>query len=146
MVGLHSRPWRLGTTVRRGAGGCVSAPEAFAERARGEQLATGEAVRKRAVETRKVLNAQEGQIVRLAAERHTNPEIAGQLFITAATLPAVPTAAARLVSSESAARDGLGSSTDAIAALRGRPFSCQFLARKEQIRARGATGTKERSS
>ena len=26
MVGAHSRPWRLGTTVGRGAGGCVSAP------------------------------------------------------------------------------------------------------------------------
>jgi hypothetical protein len=45
--------------------------EAFTERARSELLATGEAVRKRTVETRNVLTAQESQIVRLAAKRHT---------------------------------------------------------------------------
>ena len=60
--------------------------EAFAERARGELLATGETVRKRTAETRDVLTAQERQIVRLAAERHTNPEIASQLFISARTV------------------------------------------------------------
>ena len=60
--------------------------EAFAERARGELLATGETVRKRTVETRDVLTAQERQIVRLATERHTNPEIASQLFISARTV------------------------------------------------------------
>jgi DNA-binding CsgD family transcriptional regulator/tetratricopeptide (TPR) repeat protein len=60
--------------------------EAFAERAHGELLATGETVRKRTVETRDVLTAQETQIVRLAAERHTNPEIAGQLFISPRTV------------------------------------------------------------
>jgi DNA-binding CsgD family transcriptional regulator len=60
--------------------------EAFAERARGELLATGETVRKRTVETRDVLTAQESQIVRLAAERHTNPEIASQLFISPRTV------------------------------------------------------------
>jgi DNA-binding CsgD family transcriptional regulator len=60
--------------------------EAFAERARGELLATGETVRKRTVETRDVLTAQERQIVRLAAERHTNPEIASQLFISSRTV------------------------------------------------------------
>jgi DNA-binding CsgD family transcriptional regulator len=49
-------------------------------------LATGEVVRKRAVETRDVLTAQESQIVRLAAERHTNPEIASQLFISPRTV------------------------------------------------------------
>ena len=60
--------------------------EAFAERARGELLATGETVRKRTAETYDVLTAQERQIVRLAAERHTNPEIASQLFISARTV------------------------------------------------------------
>jgi len=60
--------------------------EAFAERTRGELLATGEVVRKRTVETRNVLTAQESQIVRLAAERHTNPEIASQLFISPRTV------------------------------------------------------------
>ena len=44
-----------------------------------------------------------------------------------------PTAAASFVSPKTATRAGPGSSTDAIAALRGRPFSCQFLAGKEQI-------------
>ncbi len=60
--------------------------EAFAERARGELLATGETVRKRVVETREVLTAQESQIVRLAVERRTNPEIASQLFISHRTV------------------------------------------------------------
>jgi DNA-binding CsgD family transcriptional regulator len=60
--------------------------QAFAERTRGELLATGEVVRKRTVETREVLTAQESQIVRLAAERHTNPEIASQLFISPRTV------------------------------------------------------------
>ena len=54
--------------------------------ARGELLATGEVVRKRTVETRDVLTAQESQIVRLAADRHTNPEIASQLFISPRTV------------------------------------------------------------
>ena len=60
--------------------------EAFAERARGELLATGETVRKRTAEVQDVLTAQEKQIVRLAAERHTNPEIASQLFISPRTV------------------------------------------------------------
>ena len=60
--------------------------EAFAERARGELLATGETVRKRTAEVHDVLTAQEKQIVRLAAERHTNPEIASQLFISPRTV------------------------------------------------------------
>jgi DNA-binding CsgD family transcriptional regulator len=60
--------------------------EAFAERARSELLATGEEVRKRTAETGSVLTAQESQIVRLAAERHTNPEIASQLFISPRTV------------------------------------------------------------
>ncbi|HEV2260079.1 MAG TPA: LuxR C-terminal-related transcriptional regulator, partial [Streptosporangiaceae bacterium] len=60
--------------------------EAFAERARGELLATGETVRKRTVESRDVLTAQESQVVRLAAERHTNQEIARQLFLSSRTV------------------------------------------------------------
>jgi len=43
------------------------------------------------------------------------------------------TAAASFVSPDSATRGGLGSSTDAIAALRGRPFSCHFPTAREQI-------------
>jgi DNA-binding CsgD family transcriptional regulator len=58
---------------------------AFAERARRELQATGETVRRRSVETRSVLTAQEAQVARLAAEGHTNPEIGAQLFISART-------------------------------------------------------------
>ena len=58
----------------------------FAERARRELLATGETVRKRTVETRDDLTAQEAQIVRLAAEGHTNPEIGIHLFISPRTV------------------------------------------------------------
>ena len=47
--------------------------DAFAERARRELLATGETVRKRSVETRDDLTAQEEQIARLASEGRSNP-------------------------------------------------------------------------
>ena len=60
--------------------------EAFAERARRELLATGETVRKRTIETRDVLTAQEAQIARLAAQGRTNPEIGTQLFISPRTV------------------------------------------------------------
>jgi DNA-binding CsgD family transcriptional regulator len=60
--------------------------EAFAERARGELLATGETVRKRTVETRDELTAQEAQIARLARDGRTNPEIGAQLFISPRTV------------------------------------------------------------
>ena len=78
----------LSRTARRIKPACAvgGRSEAFAERTRGELLATGEVVRKRTVETRNVLTAQESQIVRLAAERHTNPEIASQLFISPRTV------------------------------------------------------------
>jgi DNA-binding CsgD family transcriptional regulator len=59
--------------------------EAFAERARGELLATGETVRKRTVESRDVLTAQEALVARLAAQGRTNPEIGAQLFISSRT-------------------------------------------------------------
>jgi ATP/maltotriose-dependent transcriptional regulator MalT len=60
--------------------------EAFAERSRRELVATGETVRKRTVETRFELTAQEAQIAQLAAEGRTNPEIGAELFISARTV------------------------------------------------------------
>jgi len=60
--------------------------EAFADRARRELLATGETVRKRRVETRDDLTAQEAQIARLARDGLTNPEIGAQLFISPRTV------------------------------------------------------------
>ncbi len=58
---------------------------AFAERARGELLATGETVRKRTVASGDVLTAQEALVARLAAQGRTNPEIGAQLFISPRT-------------------------------------------------------------
>jgi DNA-binding CsgD family transcriptional regulator len=60
--------------------------EAFAERARIELRATGERARKRNVETRDDLTAQEALISRLAAQGATNQEIAAQLFISPSTV------------------------------------------------------------
>jgi DNA-binding CsgD family transcriptional regulator len=60
--------------------------EAFAERARGELLATGETAPRRTVEMRDVLTPQEAQIARMASERQTNPEIAAKLFISPRTV------------------------------------------------------------
>jgi DNA-binding CsgD family transcriptional regulator len=60
--------------------------EAFAERARGELLATGETAPRRTVETREVLTPQEAQIARLASDRQTNPEIGAKLFISPRTV------------------------------------------------------------
>jgi len=59
---------------------------AFAGRARAELRATGERARPRSLGTPEVLTAQEAQIARLAAERLSNREIAGQLFISARTV------------------------------------------------------------
>jgi DNA-binding CsgD family transcriptional regulator len=58
----------------------------FAERARRELQATGETVRKRTVEVRDVLTAQEAQIARLAGAGKTNPEIGAELFISPRTV------------------------------------------------------------
>jgi DNA-binding CsgD family transcriptional regulator len=60
--------------------------EAFAERARGELEATGEHARTRTVETLGDLTPQEAQVSRLAAQGHTNREIAAQLFISPSTV------------------------------------------------------------
>jgi DNA-binding NarL/FixJ family response regulator len=60
--------------------------EAFAERARGELLATGEKVRKRTVATRDVLTAQERQVTRLAREGLSNPDIGARLFLSPRTV------------------------------------------------------------
>jgi DNA-binding CsgD family transcriptional regulator len=60
--------------------------EAFAERAGLELEATGERARRRTVDTLDQLTPQETQIARLAAEGHTNREIALRLFISASTV------------------------------------------------------------
>jgi DNA-binding NarL/FixJ family response regulator len=56
--------------------------EAFADRSRRELLAAGETVRKRSVEIRGELTAQEAQIARLARDGLSNPEIGTRLFIS----------------------------------------------------------------
>ncbi|MFL5975941.1 MAG: LuxR C-terminal-related transcriptional regulator, partial [Solirubrobacterales bacterium] len=60
--------------------------EAFAERTRGELLATGGRVRKRSVDTRDELTAQEWQIARLARDGLSNPEIGARLFLSPRTV------------------------------------------------------------
>jgi DNA-binding CsgD family transcriptional regulator len=60
--------------------------KAFAERARNELVAAGEVVRQRTAEPASTLTAQEAHIARLAADGHTNPEIAAQLFLSARTV------------------------------------------------------------
>ena len=60
--------------------------EAFAERARKELLATGERVRKRTVETRDDLTAQERQIAGLARDGLSSREIATRLFLSPRTV------------------------------------------------------------
>ena len=60
--------------------------EAFAARARNELQASGEKVRKRTVETRDDLTAQERQIARLARDGLSNPEIGARLFLSPRTV------------------------------------------------------------
>ena len=59
--------------------------EPFAERARGELLATGERVRKRTVDARDELTPQELHIARLARDGLSNPEIGARLFLSPRT-------------------------------------------------------------
>jgi DNA-binding CsgD family transcriptional regulator len=59
---------------------------AFAERARRELEATGKTARKRTIETRGELTAQEAVIARLARDGLSNPEIGSRLFISARTV------------------------------------------------------------
>jgi DNA-binding CsgD family transcriptional regulator len=60
--------------------------EAFAERARRELMATGEKVRKRSVETRDELTAQERQIAQMARDGLSNAEIGARLFVSPRTV------------------------------------------------------------
>src|SRR3954463_16735861 len=60
--------------------------EAFAARARAELQVTGETVRKRTVETRDDLTAQERQISALARQGLSNPEIGARLFLSPRTV------------------------------------------------------------
>ena len=60
--------------------------EAFADRARNELRATGETVRRRTVETRDDLTAQERQIAELAGDGMSNPEIGARLFLSPRTI------------------------------------------------------------
>jgi DNA-binding CsgD family transcriptional regulator len=58
----------------------------FAQRAARELGATGETARRRTVETRGQLTAQEAQIARLARDGLSNPEIGARLFISPRTV------------------------------------------------------------
>jgi DNA-binding CsgD family transcriptional regulator len=60
--------------------------EAFAERARKEVLATGAKARRRTVETRDDLTAQERQVAELARDGLTNAEIGARLFLSPRTV------------------------------------------------------------
>ena len=60
--------------------------DGFAERTRRELVATGETARKRTVETRGDLTAQEAHVARLARDGLSNPEIGAQLFISPRTV------------------------------------------------------------
>jgi ATP/maltotriose-dependent transcriptional regulator MalT len=60
--------------------------EAFDERARRELAATGETVRKRTVETRDELTAQERQVAQFAREGMSNSEIGARLFLSQHTV------------------------------------------------------------
>lgn len=58
----------------------------FADRARTELLATGENVRRRSIETRDELTAQERQIAQMAGNGLSNPEIGTRLFLSPRTV------------------------------------------------------------
>jgi DNA-binding CsgD family transcriptional regulator len=60
--------------------------EAFAQRSRGELLATGERASKRTGEVTEQLTPQETQVARLVAEGSSNRHVAAQLFISPNTV------------------------------------------------------------
>jgi DNA-binding CsgD family transcriptional regulator len=60
--------------------------EAFAQRSRGELLATGERASKRTGEATEQLTPQEMQVARLVAEGSSNRQVAAQLFISPNTV------------------------------------------------------------
>ena len=60
--------------------------DAFAERARGELLATGEKVRRRNLEPQDLLTPQEAQVAQLASDGLTNPDIGKRLYLSARTV------------------------------------------------------------
>ncbi|HUA07351.1 MAG TPA: AAA family ATPase [Solirubrobacteraceae bacterium] len=60
--------------------------EAYAERTRRELVATGEHVRRRVVEARDDLTAQERQVALLARDGMSNPEIGARLFLSQHTV------------------------------------------------------------
>ena len=60
--------------------------EGFAERARGELLATGEKVPRRTAATRDVLTPQERQVAGLARDGLSNPDIGARLFLSPRTV------------------------------------------------------------
>jgi hypothetical protein len=60
--------------------------DAFAERARRELVAAGATARKRTTSTTAALSPQKAQIAQLAADGHTNQEIASELIISPRTV------------------------------------------------------------
>lgn len=60
--------------------------EAFAERARGGLVATGESIRERSVDVPDELTAQERQVARRARDGQSNPEIGAELFLSPRTV------------------------------------------------------------
>jgi len=64
----------------------VMGAESLAERALRELAATGETVRRRAVEMPDELTPHKAQIARRAGDGHTSPEITAELFISPRTV------------------------------------------------------------